>query len=97
MAETIYNVPATTGVLPNIALALGQTAAAFLILLCFTIIAGMALLVIIEAYLVVGGAAILLAFGGSRFTASMAEGYFAYVIRVPRKFTEEYTLRRPVL
>jgi P-type conjugative transfer protein TrbL len=68
--------------LPNIALALGQTAAAFLILLCFTIIAGMALLVIIEAYLVVGGAAILLAFGGSRFTASMAEGYFAYVIRV---------------
>ena len=32
-------------------------------------------------YLVVGGASILLAFGGSRFTAPIAEGYFGYVIK----------------
>ena len=36
----------------------------------------------IEAYLVIGGASILLAFGGSRFTAPIAEGYFGYVIKV---------------
>jgi hypothetical protein len=42
----------------------------------------MLLLTLIEAYLVVGGGVILLGFGASRFTASAAEGYFGYVIRV---------------
>jgi P-type conjugative transfer protein TrbL len=81
MAETIYNTPASTGMIPNFALALDQTVAAFFILLSFTIIAALALLVVIEMYLVVGGASILLAFGGSRFTAPIAEGYFGYVIK----------------
>jgi len=81
MAETIYNTPASTGVIPNFSMALGQTVAAFFILLSFTIIAALALLVVIEMYLVVGGASILLAFGGSRFTAPIAEGYFGYVIK----------------
>ncbi len=35
-----------------------------------------------SAPLVVGGAAVLLGVGGSRWTASIAEGYFSYVIRV---------------
>jgi type IV secretion system protein TrbL len=81
MAETIYNTPASTGLIPNFSMALGQTVAAFFILLSFTIIAALALLVVIEMYLVVGGASILLAFGGSRFTAPIAEGYFGYVIK----------------
>jgi P-type conjugative transfer protein TrbL len=81
MAETIYNTPASTGMIPNFSMALGQTVAAFFILLSFTIIAALALLVVIEMYLVVGGASILLAFGGSRFTAPIAEGYFGYVIK----------------
>jgi hypothetical protein len=76
MAETIYNTPASTGMIPNFSMALGQTVAAFFILLSFTIIAALALLVVIEMYLVVGGASILLAFGGSRFTAPIAEGIF---------------------
>ena len=63
-------------------LVIGQTAAAFFILLSFAVIAALALLVVIEAYLVIGGASILLAFGGSRFTAPIAEGYFGYVIKV---------------
>src|SRR5208337_2176522 len=82
MAETIYNTPASMGMIPNFSMALGQTVAAFFILLSFTIIAALALLVVIEMYLVVGGASILLAFGGSRFTAPIAEGYFGYVIKV---------------
>jgi hypothetical protein len=67
--------------IPNFLMALGQTVAAFFILLSFTIIAALSLLVVIEMYLVVGGASILLAFGGSRFTAPIAEGYFGYVIK----------------
>src|SRR6202166_585399 len=66
MAETIYNTPASTGMIPNFSMALGQTVAAFFILLSFTIIAALS---------------ILLAFGGSRFTAPIAEGYFGYVIK----------------
>src|SRR6266851_5420866 len=83
MAETIYQAPTNPGgMISDFSLVLGQTAAAFFILLSFTVIAALALLVIIEAYLVIGGASILLAFGGSRFTAPIAEGYFGYVIKV---------------
>lgn len=83
MAETIYRAPTNPGgMVSDFSLVLGQTAAAFFILLSFTVIAALALLVIIEAYLVIGGASILLAFGGSRFTAPIAEGYFGYVIKV---------------
>ena len=42
----------------------------------------MLLFTLVEAYLVVGGGIILLGFGGSRFTASAAEGYFPFIIRV---------------
>jgi type IV secretion system protein TrbL len=52
------------------------------VLLSFVITAAMLLLTLIEAYLVVGGGVILLAFGANRFTAPAAEGYFGYVIRV---------------
>src|SRR5712692_2185290 len=82
MSETIFNSPTSTGVVPNFALALGEILAAFFILLSFTVIAALALLVVIEAYLVIGGAGILLAFGANRFTAPIAEGYFGYVIKV---------------
>jgi hypothetical protein len=40
------------------------------------------MLTLIESYLVVGGAALLLGFAGSRWTASIAEGYFSYVVKV---------------
>src|SRR5260370_28586970 len=81
MAETIYKSPASTGMIPNFSIALGPTVAAFFLLLSFTIIAALALLVVIEMYLVVGGASFLLAFRGSRFTAPIAVGYFGYVIK----------------
>ena len=40
------------------------------------------LLTLIESYLVIGGAVLLLGFGASRWTAPIAEGYFGYVIRI---------------
>jgi P-type conjugative transfer protein TrbL len=83
MAETIYQAPTNPGgLVSDLGLVIGQTVAAFFVLLSFTVIAALALLVVIEAYLVVGRASILLAFGGSRFTAPIAEGYFGYVIKV---------------
>jgi type IV secretion system protein TrbL len=82
MAETIFETPASAGLLPNLELAIVQSVAAFFILLSFVIAAAMLLLTVIESYLVVGGATLLLGFGGSRWTAPIAEGYFGYVIRV---------------
>ena len=83
MAETIFNAPTNPGgMVSDFGLVIGETVAGFFVLLSFAIIAALALLVVVEAYLVIGGASILLAFGGSRFTAPIAEGYFGYVIKV---------------
>lgn len=82
MAETIFDTPASASMMPNLELAIVEAACAFFVLLSFVVAAAALLLTLIESYLVVGGATILLAFGGSRWTASIAEGYFAYVIRV---------------
>lgn len=82
MAQTIFNTSATAGMMPNLELAIVETASAFLILLSFVIAAAALMLTLIESYLVIGGAVLLLGFGGSRWTAPIAEGYFGYVVRV---------------
>jgi len=82
MASTIFNTPATASLMTNFELAIVQSVSAFVVLLSFVVTASMLLLTLIEAYLVVGGGVILLGFGGNRFTAPAAEGYFGYVIRV---------------
>ena len=82
MAETIFDTPASASLMPNLELAIVESVSAFIILLSFVIAAAALMLTLIESYLVIGGAALLLGFGGSRWTASIAEGYFSYVIRV---------------
>jgi len=82
MAETIFDSPASASMMPNLELAIVESASAFFVLLSFVIAAAALLLTLVESYLVIGGAAILLGFGGSRWTASIAEGYFGYVVRV---------------
>lgn len=82
MAQTIFNTPASAGITPNLEVAIVESASAFFILLSFVIAAAALMLTLIEAYLVMGGAVLLLGFGGSRWTAPIAEGYFGYVVRV---------------
>src|SRR6266851_3975677 len=82
MAETIFDTPASASLMPNIELAIVESVSAFFILLSFVIAAAALTLTLIESYLVIGGAALLLGFGASRWTASIAEGYFSYVVRV---------------
>ena len=82
MAETIFDTPASASLMPNIELAIVESVSAFFILLSFVIAAAALMLTLIESYLVIGGAALLLGFGASRWTASIAEGYFGYVVRV---------------
>jgi len=82
MASAIFNTSATASLMADFELAIVQSISAFVVLLSFVITAAMLLLTLIEAYLVVGGGVILLGFGANRFTATAAEGYFGFVIRV---------------
>ena len=82
MAQTIFDSPASASLMPNIELAIVESVSAFIVLLSFVIAAAALTLTLIESYLVIGDAVLLLGFGGSRWTASIAEGYFGYVIRV---------------
>jgi P-type conjugative transfer protein TrbL len=82
IASTIFNAPGNSSLMTDLELAIVQSVSAFFVLLAFVITASMLLLTLIEAYLVVGGGVLLLGFGANRYTASAAEGYFGYVIRV---------------
>jgi type IV secretion system protein TrbL len=82
MASTIFDVPASTSMLTNIEVGIIQSVCGFVVLFAFTITSIVLLLTLVEAYVAIGGGVLLLGFGGSRFTASAAEGYFPYVIRV---------------
>jgi type IV secretion system protein TrbL len=82
MAGTIFDTPANASLMSNFEIAIVQSVCGFFVLLAFTITAAMLLFTLVESYLIVGGGVILLGFGGSRFTASAAEGYFPFVIRV---------------
>jgi type IV secretion system protein TrbL len=82
ISSTILNTPATTSVVNNLELAIVQGACSLAILFAFTISAAALLFTLVETYIAVGGGIVLLGFGGNRFTASAAEGYFPFVIRV---------------
>jgi type IV secretion system protein TrbL len=82
MASTIFDTPASTSVMTNLEIAIIQSVCGFVVLLAFTITAITLLFTLVEAYIVIGGGVVLLGFSGNRFTASAAEGYFPFVIRV---------------
>src|SRR5688572_14411767 len=52
------------------------------LILCYAWMAGVLLVYLVESYIVLGGGVVLLGFAGSRFTASLADGYLVYVFRV---------------
>jgi P-type conjugative transfer protein TrbL len=82
MASTIFDTPASTSMMTNLEIVIIQSVCGFVVLLAFTITAIALLFTLVEAYIAIGGGVLLLSLGGSRFTASAAEGYFPFVIRV---------------
>jgi type IV secretion system protein TrbL len=82
MASTIFDTPASASLMSNLEIAIVQSVCGFFVLFAFTITAAALLFTLVEMYLVLGGGVLLLGFGGNRFTASAAEGYFPFVIRV---------------
>src|ERR1700733_6004249 len=82
MPPSLFQPPASTSVMSNLEMAIIQSVSGFVVLLAFTITAIALLFTLVESYIAIGGGVILLGFGGSRFTAPAAEGYFPFVIRV---------------
>ena len=82
MAGAIFDTPASASLMSNLEIAIVQSVCGFFVLFAFTITAAALLFTLVEMYLVVGGGVLLLGFAGNRFTASAAEGYFPFVIRV---------------
>ena len=82
IVNMIFGAPASTSVVSNLEVAIVQSISGFAILFAFTLTAAMLLFTLVEAYIAIGGGTILLGFGGNRFPAPAAEGYFPFVIRV---------------
>ena len=82
MTSTLTNSPATSGLISSLELAFVEGVLALVVGAAFLIVAVELLLTLVKAYLTTGLGVILLGFGGNRFTASAAEGYFTNVIRI---------------
>ncbi|MGO9267147.1 MAG: P-type conjugative transfer protein TrbL [Candidatus Binataceae bacterium] len=92
MASTLLNSPAGSGVISNIEEALTEWFCATVVAAAFVIVAVELLLTLVKAYLATGLGVIMLGFGGNRFTASAAEGYFTNVIRIGVKLLFYYAV-----
>src|SRR5216684_3791619 len=82
MTNTLLNSPTASGIISSIELALVEGMLALVVGGAFLIVAVELLLTLVKAYLTTSLGVILLGFGGNRFTASAAEGYFTNVIRI---------------
>jgi P-type conjugative transfer protein TrbL len=92
MANTLLNSPAASGMISSLELALVEGVLALIVGGAFVIVAVELLLTLVKAYLTTGLGVILLGFGGNRFTASAAEGYFTNVIRIGVKLLFFYAV-----
>jgi len=92
MASTLLNSPASSGVISTVEAALTEWFCATVVAAAFVIVAAELLLTLVKAYLTTGLGVILLGFGGNRFTASAAEGYFTNVIRIGVKLLFYYAV-----
>jgi len=82
MTQMLVNSPSTTGLLNNLELAFVSGFLALVVGAAFLIVSVELMLTLVKAYLTTSLGVILLGFGGNRFTASAAEGYFTNVIRI---------------
>ena len=92
MASTLLESPASSGVMSTIEEALTEWFCAVVVGAAFVIVAAELLVTLVKSYLITGLGVILLGFGGNRFTASAAEGYFTSVIRIGTKLLFFYAV-----
>jgi P-type conjugative transfer protein TrbL len=80
-AEVVWQAPTTGGLIPDVGLAFDHAIVWLILVLVFVLVAGLALLTISAAFVIIGPGSIFVAFWACRFTAPMAEGYPAWLVR----------------
>ena len=81
IAKMLFASPSTGRLIPNIALAIAEFILADTIYVIFIIVAGVALFTVVAAYIILAGGTIIVAFLPCRFTSSLAEGYFTWLVK----------------
>jgi P-type conjugative transfer protein TrbL len=81
LAKVIWTAPASDRLMPDVGAALEQVVLCAAVLFIFLVIAAMVTLTLTAFYLILGPASILVGFLPCRFTTSMAEGYFNWLVR----------------
>lgn len=66
--------------------------ACLVLVLVYAWMAGVLLTVLVESYIVLGGGYLLVGFAGAKFTASLADAYFVYAVRVGVKLFTIYLI-----
>jgi type IV secretion system protein TrbL len=92
MTNILLSNPPVTGLLSGLELALVSGAITLVVLAAFLIVAVELLMTLVKFYLTASLGILLLGFGGNRFTASAAEGYFTHVIRIGTKILFLYAV-----
>jgi hypothetical protein len=82
LINVIWSAPATGRMVPDIGAALEQVVLCFAILIIFLIVAALVILTLTAFFLIVGPGSILVAFMPCRFTTSLSENYFTWVVRI---------------
>ncbi len=82
ISSTLANTPTGTGIVSSLELAIICGVMVIIIWAAFLAAAIELLLTLAQAYLTFSLGVILLAFGGTRFTAPFAEGYFSNAVRI---------------
>jgi P-type conjugative transfer protein TrbL len=82
LCKVILASPASARLVPDLGAAIEQIALCFMILLAFGLIALLAVVTLVAFYLIVGPGSILIAFLPCRFTATLAENYFTWLVRL---------------
>jgi type IV secretion system protein TrbL len=92
ITNMLLSSPTASGMISSFELALVEWFAVIVVAAAFVLVAVELLLTLVKAYLTAGLGVILLGFGGSRFTASAAEGYFTNIIRIGVKLLFFYAV-----
>src|SRR5713101_2524319 len=80
ICKILWSAPSSTRLLPNLGLEIGEFMLAIMIMLIFLIIAGLAIFTIASMWLILGPGSIVIGFLPCRFTSSLTEGYFTWLI-----------------
>ena len=81
IAKILWNAPSTSRLVPNVALALGEIVIAIIIMFMFATVSVLCMFFVAGAFLILGPGSIFVPFMVNRFTTSLSENYFVWLVR----------------